>query len=204
MEVGAQLREPLLDDAAVRARLREERIADDAVLIGVGVGGLQRHGHICVGLVRDLFRGGRIVGRQPIQIAAEFLPRVPGVSLRQGELAHGKVGHPVADVAEGFVGAVRFLKPPEELRGGLDALRIPIELADDDGIGDDKSADQKHRDRCNSQRYGALSQERRDERRRGGFPFRRRRHPGVARHRHLKRMILIAAPRSPSLPPSFG
>ena len=96
-----ELRQPLLDDVAVLAGLRQQRVADHPLVVGIGVDGLQRLRHIGVGLAPDVGRERRVVGGEPVEVAAEIGARLIGVALGDGEQADGEVGQPVANIAEG-------------------------------------------------------------------------------------------------------
>ena len=198
VEFAAQFGQPILNCGRVAASCGKQCIADHTFVVGIGVNGLKRFFHIRIGLGADFSSERRIGGRELAQICVERSASVPGVALRKNQLADSEVGQPVANITEFAAGAACRIESLEKIGRGGGALGIGVHLADDDDVGDDEGDQQQADDRTEAKRNRRTTQKVR-------YRFQSET-PELAAEpsHHWNSVTLMAAPRSPSSPPSLG
>ena len=176
---------------ALAARLGEERIADDALVVGIGVHRLHRRRVESVDGSADL-RG--LVGQeglQPLEFGIEAGPRLVAALLGEGQQAHREIGAPIEQLME------VHMHGGDDLRDRRDAPRL-VERAGRALDGpEDIGAGRRHRQQKHHRQHD----------RAGGDRGLAKRADQAVEHgaaHGSARVMLMTLERSPSAAPSRG
>ena len=193
------------------ARLRQQRIADDAIVLRVAVGGLQRRFDIGVDLGTDGGDNFGRVSRKAVQMLAQLFARLFGIALRVHQQADGQVGQPISQLAEGDMGSGGRRRVVEQRLGFRRAVGAAVECLGQEDRRQDEADQPGRRQRGDTGGDRQIGQAMRQAATRLTYRSIGLSLPGGGidcgsgfRGGHLNRTMLIAPPRSPALPPSFG